>query len=740
MSIFHLTNDHDDPNNRQKIYIQACDCSEGMKISETLEVRDLFFDAANGDKIELSSVLDKGTMGSVLKSNGDGTVQWGSDLTGGVNYTGSLPTAVNQLSLYNSTDGTTIKNSSLVEQDLLDTQAKANDNEINISTLQTDKLDKLNDIATNLSVDTILNVTGQLNYASNLMNVLVDVGKWDTFDNTKGLTSNVTGSFNPYVELKFMPPSNPPTTSDEARTIIVYAGSGFLNSVSGVVEEIKSQFVSFNQTELIVPPNYDGLVRVDANGIVSLRLNFEFETARFFTMARVVTNSDSILFIDGKPSSIRNYVNEIFDTRSAKGTYFMDNESILPVTQTPTPLTFNVSSFTYYYNDIEYSAVGKSLLFFYRFHRDATEALAYKQLSAVQTLDNLFDNGSNSLVVVPDGFYKKDLFMFINYTYDTGISSQRKYFIIYSTEIYATLKEAQFARSPPIPSFVPRSAVVLCNFITRVDNAGATVVLEEIQDARKFLTAEIPYSSRDDHSQYLLVDGTRPMTGNLNLNNNSINNCDELKTDNLTSSTTDKILINNDLDFQNIYNLKNISLINNIQPSGGLYSESSGFSTASTTEIDILGQGANSGSLSIPANNFIALSVYSFKASGVLSGGTNDEFRLLAKTQTDIPTTILLGEIQPIIQDNGLVNVPWDIMIDFTIRATGIAGVASLVLSGAFRYNNNNDVVRTFLRTVVLTTDFDTTVANTLQLTFQNDAINPLTNFRIDQAAFSKWF
>jgi hypothetical protein len=140
MSIFHLTNDHDDPTNRQKIYIQSCDCSEGMKISETLEVRDLFFDAQNGDKIELSSVANKGSMGSVLKSNGNGTVQWGSDLTGGVNYTGSQPTTINQLSLYNSTDGSTIKNSTLTEQDLLDTQAKANTNETDISNLQNDKL------------------------------------------------------------------------------------------------------------------------------------------------------------------------------------------------------------------------------------------------------------------------------------------------------------------------------------------------------------------------------------------------------------------------------------------------------------------------------------------------------------------------------------------------------------------------------------------------------------------------
>ena len=124
---------------RQNIFCKSCTCSEA-KIAEKLEVRDLYFDAVNGDKIELSSVADQGTFGAVLKSNGDGTLQWGTDLVGGVNYTGTLPTAINQLSLYNSTDGTAIKNSSLVEQDLLDTQAQANTNESNITNLQNDKL------------------------------------------------------------------------------------------------------------------------------------------------------------------------------------------------------------------------------------------------------------------------------------------------------------------------------------------------------------------------------------------------------------------------------------------------------------------------------------------------------------------------------------------------------------------------------------------------------------------------
>jgi hypothetical protein len=241
--------------------------------------------------------------------------------------------------------------------------------------------------------------------------------------------------------------------------------------------------------------------------------------------------------------------------------------------------------------------------------------------------------------------------------------------------------------------------------------------------------------------------GDISLQSNIDVNNQDlkfVSNIDatDVKTTTLTAYaplTEIKLNTNTDLNL-NGNNIIGLDLINGIQPSGGLYSESSGFSTSSTTEVNILGQGASSGSLSIPADTFTALSMYSFKASGVLSGGTNDVFTIRAKTLSPGPISVILGEIMPTLQDNNLIDVAWDIMIDFTIRAIGISNTASLVLSGAFRYTNNSDVVRTFLRTIVLNTGFDTTRDNTLELTFQNDATNPITNFRIDQASFTKWY
>lgn len=612
MSIFHLTNDHDNPNNRQTIYIQSCDCSEGMKVAETMEVRDLFFDAKNGDKIELSSVLNKGTFGSVLKSNGDGTVQWGSDLTGGVNYTGSLPTAVNQLSLYNSTDGTTIKNSSLVEQDLLDTQAKANDNETNISNLQNDKLNR----------DGTNSMTGNLDMNNN----------------------NIEGcNILKVQELNSITPNYGIFVKNE--DFGVFAEAGIVNP------NLQQMFyISSNE------PNYNPRM--------------------------------SLIYLNTTQTNISQSLSE------------SKIECLNTELQMKTPSTKNITLSTGTKHFILDDTNSKVLC------QDYDLDMNNKNITNVNNLQTQEIKATDGLGVQ----FKNNIEMQLN-----EIKGCKALDLFYNSDL----------ASVGVGSGYLEVRGVNCNLLMYSGPNKDTTL--GINDGSNNIQLNPNTLSADFNSL------------DVNLQNNNIYNCNEIKSDFIASSTTTEVKMNNDLNL-NGKNIIGLELINGIQPSGGLYSESSGFSTASTSEINILGQGASSGSLSIPPNRFTALSMYSFKASGVLTGGTNDLFTLRAKSLTSIPSTVLLGEIMVTLQDNGLVDVPWDIMIDFTIRSTGIAGIASLILSGAFRYNNNNDVVRTFLRTIVLTTGFDTTLSNTLQLTFENDATNPLTNFRIDHAAFSKWY
>jgi hypothetical protein len=69
---------------------------------------------------------------------------------------------------------------------------------------------------------------------------------------------------------------------------------------------------------------------------------------------------------------------------------------------------------------------------------------------------------------------------------------------------------------------------------------------------------------------------------------------------------------------------------------------------------------------------------------------------------------------------SSVINDVWSLNIDFTIRAIGAAGVASIVTLGAFHYTKtNNASVQGFAFNTVNSTTFDTTISNALNVTAQ---------------------
>ena len=182
MSLNHLTN----PilGARQDIFCNSCSCSEA-KIADKLEVKDFFFDAQNGDHIELSSLPTHGLGGERLTSNGDGTVSWVPGAgSSGVDYSGVLPVSINKVAIYGATDGLLIKDSSLDETDLLTTQSKANTNESNITNLTSTKLNKAGDT-----------MTGDLNMSSNDITT-VNNTQTQSISSTDGVSINVQDDIN----------------------------------------------------------------------------------------------------------------------------------------------------------------------------------------------------------------------------------------------------------------------------------------------------------------------------------------------------------------------------------------------------------------------------------------------------------------------------------------------------------------------------------------------------------------
>lgn len=132
--------------------------------------------------------------------------------------------------------------------------------------------------------------------------------------------------------------------------------------------------------------------------------------------------------------------------------------------------------------------------------------------------------------------------------------------------------------------------------------------------------------------------------------------------------------------------------------------------TNTTVESSILGTGV--GTLTVPANVFQVGDSFRAKLTGHISAANNNTIDIKIKAGS-----ILLA-------DTGVISLPnitdlnWTIEVDFTIRAIGPAGTASIVSSGVFTYMKNaSNAFEGDTFSVVNATTFDTTVSNTLDIT-----------------------
>jgi hypothetical protein len=134
--------------------------------------------------------------------------------------------------------------------------------------------------------------------------------------------------------------------------------------------------------------------------------------------------------------------------------------------------------------------------------------------------------------------------------------------------------------------------------------------------------------------------------------------------------------------------------------------------TATITESTLINGGV--GTLSVPANGFNIGDSFRAIFGGVLNTGNNQTIRIRVKSGAVI---FLDSGIQSI---TGIENDIFNLHIDFTIRALGTAGVASIVALGAFNYvKTANGEVQGFGFNTVNNTTFDTTINNTLDVTVQ---------------------
>ena len=153
----------------------------------------------------------------------------------------------------------------------------------------------------------------------------------------------------------------------------------------------------------------------------------------------------------------------------------------------------------------------------------------------------------------------------------------------------------------------------------------------------------------------------------------------------------------------------------------GLYTQTASSTpvTNTTVETSLLDGGV--GFLTVPANGFSVGDSFHAILTGHISSVNNHNLRIRIKTGS-----VVLSDTGNITM-SGSTNKHWKLEVYFTVRTLGVAGVASIASGGTFMYTK--DASNSFEGTnfsTELSSGFDTTISNTLEITAEWDTANVL--------------
>lgn len=301
-------------------------------------------------------------------------------------------------------------------------------------------------------------------------------------------------------------------------TVRVLAGNGFLNDPTDFfVKEI-----NWPQTDILLPTNSTRYVYADTNGTVQVAASLP-SLKTVIPLGRVNTNSTGIRFIEDTDLPMNHYSNEVeYFFRSGLGPVFGSGAIIV---ENATPRKLDATAGSYFYGVTVLSLTGGTAIQWEAFYKDGSGG--FNSITGQDTVSNTnYDDGSGTLAAIPALSYAKHTL------YALGDSGNEKWFLEYGQATFLTLAAAQAAPLPTVPSFLSDAVVRIAEIIVQQGTAN----VQFINDIRPRIGFAAPSGTAvtdhggltglldDDHPQYLLVNGTRAMTGPLNMGTNNITN------------------------------------------------------------------------------------------------------------------------------------------------------------------------------------------------------------------------
>jgi len=312
---------------------------------------------------------------------------------------------------------------------------------------------------------------------------------------------------------------NPPLTQLPAAsglTLLVNSGTGYIDN---------GQLVQLNwptQT-LTIGANADVYIYINSAGNVATSVSDINGSVDSILLGRAFAGPTSILSVGNtymdahhNGNAVDEYLRDVFGAIVATGLQI-----------TASGLQLNMTGGEYYYASHNYNVNSQAPIApFYQFYHLSGSQFASINTSGVVST-TLFDNGYN-LSGLSIGYYTKHSMWYVGGTNQS--------LLVFGQNQYSGLSQVQNAVSPTAPEPFKDAVVHLADII--VNQASGSIV--QIIDTRPTPSYKAPTQvgsstgvtihsqllglAADDHTQYLLDNGTRAMGGNLNMSGNSITN------------------------------------------------------------------------------------------------------------------------------------------------------------------------------------------------------------------------
>ena len=320
---------------------------------------------------------------------------------------------------------------------------------------------------------------------------------------------------------------------------LIFEGSGMGVLTGGEISTYSGKTISIESGYGYLESNNHNILRIDwpetlfevsaTNSVVYIYVNENFpnnglfseaasmpNTTNTIVLGRVIVHNSEVILIDRSFIDAEHTTNKLITfNRKALGSIY-ERGSIVVEGAT---FSLNVSRGSYYFGSKNYMPDGGLGITFSQFVLNGTDWI----ITDTNIVTNLYDlNGS--LVGMSASYYTKHT-LYVN-----GEGDTEKYLLVVGQQQYEGAIDVEGAPLPIPPNYFEDAIVPIASIIIQ-EGLGTIYNILDIRPVIGFKSTGVNASSThgnlqglsaDDHKQYLLVNGIRPMANDLIMGSNSI--------------------------------------------------------------------------------------------------------------------------------------------------------------------------------------------------------------------------